>query len=128
MRLRLAIPVALAVTALAGCGSSGGGGGSPAGGGYRQPAATTQQAAAETGTVTIKDFKFAPANTTVKAGTKVTFDNADKAQHTATAEDKSFDTGTLGQGAKKSVTLDKPGTYKYYCSFHRFMEGEITVK
>jgi plastocyanin len=78
--------------------------------------------------VKIADFKFAPAQLTVKVGAKVTFSNSDKAPHTATAQDKSFDTDTLNQGAKKSVTFDKAGTYKYYCSFHRFMEGEIVVK
>jgi plastocyanin len=129
MKLRLAIPVALAVTALAGCGGGSGSGSGSAGGGYRQPGTTTKAAAAvTTDAVKIADFKVAPEKVTVDAGTKVTFDNTDSAKHTATAEDKSFDTGTLAQGETRSVTLDKPGTYTYYCAFHRFMEGEIDVK
>ena len=77
----------------------------------------------------IADFKYGPEKLTVAAGATVTFVNRDKAPHTATAQDKSFDTKTLNQNAKEgSVTLDKAGTYKYYCAFHRFMEGEIVVK
>jgi plastocyanin len=125
MRFRLVIPVAFAVLAVTGCGSDSGSSGS--GGGYRQPA-TTKPAAAAGDTVNIADFKYAPEKLTVQAGSKVTFVNTDKAAHTATAQDMSFDTKTLDRSAKRSVTLDKAGTYKYYCAFHRFMEGEIVVK
>src|SRR3954452_23335758 len=127
MRPSHVIPAAVAITAIAGCGSASGGGSGAAGGGYRQPA-PTQQPPAKAGTVKIADFKFAPEKVTVQAGTKLTFVNDDDANHTATAQDKSFDTKTLGKGGTASVTLKKPGAYKYYCAFHRFMEGEIDVK
>jgi plastocyanin len=127
MRPSHVIPAVVAITAIAGCGGGSGGGSGAAGGGYRQ-AAPAQQPAAKPGTVKIADFKFAPEKVTVQAGTKLTFVNDDDANHTATAQDKSFDTKTLGKGGTASVTLNKPGTYKYYCAFHRFMEGEIDVK
>ena len=76
----------------------------------------------------IADFKYVPDKLTVKTGTKVEFTNADKAKHTATADDGSFDTKDLEQGAKASVTLAKAGTFTYHCAYHRFMEGEIVVK
>lgn len=109
----------------AGCGGSGkshSGSGSAASGG----AAPASSAA----NVDIASFKFAPPAIVVKAGGKVTWTNHDSAPHTATAKaDPSiFDTGTLKQGQSKTLTLTKPGTYSYYCLFHAFMVGKITVK
>lgn len=79
--------------------------------------------------VDISNFKYAPADLTVAAGTKVTFTNSDTAAHTATSDTGGvFDTGTLQKGDSKAVTLSKPGTYTYYCRFHSFMHGTITVK
>lgn len=78
--------------------------------------------------VEIVDFKFEPETTEVKPGTEVTWENADKAAHTASAADGSFDTGTIDQGESGSATLTAPGTYAYICEFHPFMKGTIEVK
>lgn len=114
--------------ALAGCGSKD----SNTGGGSSTPAAGSGSAsgpAPATASVKIADFKYAPPEVTVKSGGKVTFANTDSAEHTATAEDgSSFDSGTLTTGKSKAVTFAKPGIYKYTCSFHAFMHGQITVK
>jgi plastocyanin len=80
------------------------------------------------GPVEIVDFKYDPETVTVKAGSKLEFTNKDSAAHTATAQDSSFDTGTLNQGDSATVTLDKPGTYDYYCRFHAFMKASVVVK
>jgi len=115
----------IAAFALAACGSSSSdksSGSSASGGGTTTSASSGDQ-------VTIKNFKFGPDNLSVAKGTTVTFTNNDTANHTATATGaNAFDTGTLNQGATKTVTLDKPGTYSYMCSFHPFMHGTITVK
>ena len=50
---------------------------------------------ASTDLVAIADFAFDPETVTVDAGTKLTWTNDDEAPHTATADDGSFDTGTL---------------------------------
>lgn len=79
--------------------------------------------------VDIANFKYAPPDLSVSAGSKVTFTNSDSAAHTATSKTGGvFDTNTLQQGDSKAVTLSKPGTYPYYCRFHAFMSGTITVK
>lgn len=79
--------------------------------------------------VVIKGFEYAPPNVEVKAGGKLTFVNEDSAKHTATDKaSDAFDTDTLTKGQSKAVTLDKPGTYDYICSFHVFMKGKVTVK
>jgi plastocyanin len=81
-----------------------------------------------TGTqVLIHDFKFESATLTVKAGTVVKFVNHDTAAHTATADDGSFDTGSIAPGGSADVHLDKAGTFTYKCSFHPSMTGTITV-
>lgn len=84
-------------------------------------------AAAEGDTVDIKSFAFTPPNLKVKVGTEVTFTNSDDAAHTATADDKSFDSKSLSKDDTFKQTFDKPGTYKYFCSIHNYMTGEVTV-
>jgi len=78
--------------------------------------------------VTIKGFAFSPANLTINAGDTVTFVNVDSAPHTATARNKSFDTGRLGQGAKATLKFSTAGEIKYFCAFHPMMKGSITVE
>lgn len=51
------------------------------------------------------------------------------APHTAqTSGSSGFDTGRLTLGQKKAVIIDKPGTYDYFCIYHRFMVGKVVVK
>jgi plastocyanin len=85
-------------------------------------------AAQATVKVDIKNFKFAPPNVTVEKGGKITWTNSDSADHTATADDKAFDTGTLHGGDSKAATFDKAGTYSYTCLFHPFMKGRVVVQ
>jgi plastocyanin len=130
--MRYSISLAVLATAAlvaAGCGSSGGSNSTTT-----AAPSTTAAAPASTGpavanaTVTIKDFKYGPPTVVVKQGGKVTWKNADTAQHTATASNKAFDTGTLNPGASKAVTLTKAGAYSYTCLFHPFMHGRLVVK
>jgi plastocyanin len=79
------------------------------------------------GTVTIKDFSFAPASVTVNVGDSVTWANSGPTDHTATASDGSFDTGTLGKGRSGSHTFAKAGTFGYICSIHPNMHGTVKV-
>jgi plastocyanin len=79
--------------------------------------------------VKISDFKFTPNPLDVQAGARVTVTNDDSTAHTVTADDgHSFDTGTLGQGSSKTISVTKPGTYPYHCSIHAFMHGKLIVK
>lgn len=70
---------------------------------------------------------YDPDPVTVEAGGKVIWLNQDSAPHTATAEDGSFDTGTLQQGKLKSETFKTPGTYTYVCQIHPSMRGTVVV-
>lgn len=80
-----------------------------------------------TDNVAITNFAFSPANITVKVGTKVTWTNKDSVQHSATADDHSFDTGLIAQNGSASYTFTKPGTYHYHCTPHPYMKGIVTV-
>jgi plastocyanin len=78
-------------------------------------------------TVHIKNFKFVPATLTIKAGTTVTFVNDDTDAHTATATDKTFDSGGLDTSEGWSHKFTTPGTYSYFCAVHPYMKGVVTV-
>lgn len=88
--------------------------------------------AAQTASVTIKNFAFEPKAITVKPGTTVTWTNT-AGSHTVTADNGSFDSGTLSNGQTYSRKFSKRGTYRYYCSFHgekggSDMAGTVIVK
>jgi plastocyanin len=77
--------------------------------------------------VEIADFAYDPDPVTVQVGGKVIWLNQDSAPHTATAEDGSFDTGTLEEGKLKSETFKQAGTYEYICQIHPDMHGTVEV-
>jgi plastocyanin len=80
------------------------------------------------GAITIRNFQFSPNPAVVDAGTALLVTNADGTTHTVTAGDHSFDTGELSGGATKTITITKPGTYKYFCDIHNYMTGTIEVR
>jgi plastocyanin len=92
------------------------------------PAPSASTAAVKAGSVDIKDFAYVPPTITVAVGEKVTFKNTDTVAHTVTADDKSFDSGNMDQGATWSHIFDKAGTYSYVCAYHAFMHGTVVVK
>jgi plastocyanin len=68
--------------------------------------------------VKLVNFSFAPATVTIKAGTTVVWTSEDQVSHTVTADDGSFDSGTMRGGDTFSHTFTEPGEYPYYCRFH----------
>jgi plastocyanin len=105
MRL-LSITAVLAVSAaLAACGSD------------------DDKAGSSTAEVDVKTFIFNPDPITVKAGTEVTWTNADAANHDVTSGTRAKPTKQFGgkldkSGGSYSTTFDEPGTYDYFCSLH----------
>jgi plastocyanin len=78
-------------------------------------------------TATIAGFAFHPASVTVTAGDTIAWTNEDPASHTVTADDGSFDTGTLAKGTSGSHTFATAGTFAYHCTIHPTMTGTVTV-
>jgi plastocyanin len=101
------------------------------------PTATTQAqapaAAANTAQVVISNFLFGSGPLTVKVGTTVTWTNQDSAAHTATADNKLWDSGVLQKGQSFSFTFKQAGQFPYYCTLHggpggQGMASSITVE
>ena len=77
--------------------------------------------------VDIVEFTYQPDPVVVQAGGKVIWQNQDTAPHTATADDGSFDTGTIEKGKIGSETFKEPGTFTYFCEIHPTMKGTVEV-
>lgn len=90
-------------------------------------AAPVPSPASATTAVSISDFAFQPAALTVPIGTTITWTNGGATQHTVTADDDSFDSGTLAVGATYSTTAHLAGTIAYHCAIHSQMKGTIVV-
>jgi plastocyanin len=128
----VAVLAVLAVTALAACGGSGGsdGGGSGATTSSSPPSASPGGGSAGAAEISIQDFSFTPSETTVAAGTTVTWTNDDTADHDVTSTDgpgvdaattSTFASETLSQGDAFSYAFNEPGTYFYECTIHASM-------
>lgn len=56
--------------------------------------------------VAIRDFAYKPADLTIQAGESVRFENDDDVAHTITANDASFDSGSLVRVLLRSAPVD----------------------
>ena len=75
-----------------------------------------------------KSYKFAPADITVPAGTKVTWTNHDDFTHSVRLLDDGGKIMVMKPGDSVSFTFDKVGVHHYDCSFHpQNMKGTVTV-
>ncbi|MGH9039813.1 MAG: cupredoxin domain-containing protein [Acidimicrobiia bacterium] len=72
-------------------------------------------------------WDFAPADITLKAGTTILWTNKGVQPHTASANDGSFDSGTMKSGATWEHRFDTPGEFPYVCAFHPQMTGMVRV-
>lgn len=72
---------------------------------------------------------YSPATITINAGDVVRFTNDDDTDHTATASDGSWGSGTLEPGESFLRRFDEPGVYQYFCSYHPDdMQGALIVE
>jgi plastocyanin len=77
--------------------------------------------------VTMPGKVYAPARLAVLVGDTVVWRNADAGNHTVTADEEPFDSGTLAPGATFAHTFTRQGRYAYHCTIHKFMRGEVAV-
>jgi plastocyanin len=109
----LALGTALAV--VPGVAACGGGGEEASEGPRAQP------------TVSLVDFAFEPASTTIAAGQTVAFANEGEQIHNVRGP--GFFSEGLAAGERYSRRFAKPGRYAYLCTLHpASMRGVITVK
>jgi plastocyanin len=82
-----------------------------------------------TKTVSVGDNFYKPRTITIDVGDTVTWRNDGQADHTATADNGSFDTGTFGPGERRSETFSEAGNVPYYCIIHGTAQsGTIKVR
>lgn len=86
----------------------------------------TQTPSAGAANVAIRNFAFAPATLTVKAGDTVTWTNDDSVPHQIKSE--TFNSASLSRGQTFSFTFQTAGTYDYSCAIHPSMKGQIIVQ
>lgn len=79
--------------------------------------------------ITIKNFSYQVAGP-VSPGAKVTVQNNDDVNHTVTADSgNAFNVNVPSNGGTASFTAPaKPGTYKFHCTYHANMHGQLVVK
>jgi plastocyanin len=75
----------------------------------------------------IQGMAFIPTTLSVRAGTTVTFINKDYTDHTVTADNNTFDSGTLKIGKSYSREFPVTGVYNFHCTLHPEMKGTIIV-
>ena len=78
--------------------------------------------------VMIKSLKFKPSVLSVQPGDTIKWINQDVVPHTATASDKSWDTGRLNKGESKSLTVTTDMNANYFCRFHPNMKAMLEIK
>lgn len=83
--------------------------------------------AANPNAVRIQDFGYTPPTLDVKAGTQVTWTNGGPSNHTVTANDGSFDSGTIQRNGNFAFTFSQAGSFDYHCSIHPTMLGTVRV-
>ncbi len=77
--------------------------------------------------VAIDNFTFAPAEVTVKAGTKVLFVNHDDMPHSVVLENGKVRSRALDTDDSFSFIFENPGEFIYFCDLHPQMKGKIIV-
>ena len=77
--------------------------------------------------VIVDNFSFTPATAAVPVGTTVTWTNHDDVPHNVVSTEKKFASPVLDTDEKFSHTFEAAGTFKYYCSIHPRMTGQVVV-
>lgn len=77
--------------------------------------------------VVVDNFSFAPAMAAVAVGSTVTWTNRDDVPHNIVSTDQKFKSPVLDTDEQFSHTFNAPGTYKYFCSIHPKMTGQVVV-
>ena len=93
-------------------------------------------------TVPMVFTEFKPTDFTIKAGQTLTFENENPITHvivegswkvdgnglrTEEKDDGTFNLKVSKKGDKVEHTFDKAGTYQFFCTIHKGMNGTVTV-
>jgi plastocyanin len=90
--------------------------------------AERERAARQPVRAAIRNLAYEPARIVVDAGTTIVWRNEDPVEHTVTATNRSWDSGTIRPGGTWQRTFDTPGRYEFFCVPHPFMTGVVIVR
>jgi plastocyanin len=78
--------------------------------------------------VAIDGVQFEPQVLEARVGDTIVWINRDPFPHTATAEDKQFDSGEIAPGRTWKFTVRRAGVFPYVCKLHPNMRGTLRVQ
>jgi hypothetical protein len=93
---------------------------------YGDPYYYDRYGAGRDGDVLVRGMAFNPPEVHIRPGGHVTWQFNDRAPHTVTADNNSFDSGERGSGEFR-LHFGEPGTYSYHCALHPEMKGRVIV-
>lgn len=91
-------------------------------------ASSTLHAEAKVHTVVIEAMRYAPEMIEVNVGDTVIWKNRDAFPHTATAEDRSFDSGEIASNGTWKFVASRKGVFPYVCTLHPTMKAKLLVR
>ena len=89
------------------------------------PASKTHPAVRQ---VTIHAMRYEPEELSVAVGDTVEWVNRDLVPHTATAQSRDWDSGTIAPDASWRTIVREHGAFPYICLFHPGMRAELSVR
>jgi len=90
------------------------------------PLSSGVAAAARLHVVAIDRMAFGPVPADIHAGDTILWVNHDMFQHSATANDRSFDVD-LAPGKSSRTVVKKAGAVPFFCKYHPGMKGVIRI-
>lgn len=78
--------------------------------------------------VSIQFAAYGPSQLDVLPGETVLWTNESRRTHTVTAYSGLFDSGHVAQGGHFDFRFNSPGIYRYHCTIHTSITGEIDVR
>jgi hypothetical protein len=78
--------------------------------------------------VNVQFARFGPAQVDVLPAETVVWTNVSPRQHTVTSDTGAFASGLLPPGSRFTWTFAAVGAYRYHCTVHPAMTGEIDVR
>ena len=77
--------------------------------------------------VDIRGLKFQPVELVVVPGDIIVWINHDIIPHTATADDKSWDSKSIGKQGEWQTNVEPGMTEEYFCRFHPNMKARLQI-
>ena len=78
--------------------------------------------------VSIEFSAYGPSQLDVLPGETVLWSNVSQRTHTVTSDTGRFDSGHVGPGGRFAVRFTTPGIYRYHCTIHSNITGEVDVR